>query len=157
LQYGQSGNFDTGSRKVIYIGKCETARIVGISGNTLTISVHPTLSGAGLRNGYPVGTPIELVKVVTYSWGTMSSARPYGHYLKRFENDGSGIAEWQKMIAGNIEDIQLTPDNKTCRDFTITITGRTSAEDFRYTDPVKGDHYRRNTITVSCQSRQPDW
>lgn len=150
LQSGQGAKFDTSKKKVIFVGRCENARIVSISGDTLTVSVDPTASGFGLRYAYPDGTPVELVQVVTYSWG--NDYAPYGQYLKRWENIGTVANEWQKMIASNIEDFQITGVGKR---YSISISGRTGQMDPWYKDPVKGDHYRRTQMSINCQSRQP--
>jgi hypothetical protein len=150
LQSGQGSQFNTARKRIIYIGRCETARIVSIADDTLTVSVDPTSSGLGLRYAYPIGTPVELVKVVTYSWG--NDYAPYGQYLKRWDNDDVTIVEWQKMIASNIEDFQITGAGKR---YVVSMSGRVANMDPWYTHPTRNDHYRRTTVAITCQSRQP--
>jgi prepilin-type N-terminal cleavage/methylation domain-containing protein len=67
LGSGQGAAFNASDQRVIMVGKTETARITGMSGDTLTISTDASISGRGLRNPYPAGAPVELVKLVTYS------------------------------------------------------------------------------------------
>lgn len=62
LHSGEEANFDTSTKKLIYIGGLELARVTGVSGSTLTVSKHPSLT-AGLHNMYPAGTSIELIEV----------------------------------------------------------------------------------------------
>lgn len=148
---GQVTNFNTTDRKIIYIGRTESARITAISGNTLTVSTSPT-AAQDLKFRYATNTPVELVKVITYSWGDASSQYPHTQYLKRSDNITTYAAEWHKMLANSIEDFQIAGSGGR---FTITITGRTRLQDARYVDPVKGDHYRRISYSMDTVVRQP--
>jgi Tfp pilus assembly protein PilW len=151
LQSGQATNFNTTDRKIICIGHTECARIVSIAGDTLTVSSSPT-SVNSLKFRYGVGASVELVKVITYSWGDGSSTYPHTQYLKRWDNVTSFDAEWKKMAASNIEDFQISGTNKV---YTISLTGRTAKKDLMYVHPVKNDNYRRVTYSVQAAVRQP--
>ena len=151
LQSGQGASFNTSSRKVLFLGKTETLRVTGVSGDTLTISRDPTVNGLGVRNAYPAGSQIELVKVVTYSWSSDTSTYPYSPHLRRDENIGAFSYDWQKMTAGNIEDFQVSLGAATNSFF---LTARTSEQDLKYVHPTKGDHYRRVTLDTSFTVRQ---
>lgn len=156
---GQGTNFNTSTRKVIYIGRSETARITAISGDTLSISTSPTASDS-LNFGYGKGSSVELIKVITYSWGDDSATYPYTKYLKRYDNVRTYPKEFYKMIASNIEDFQISgqgeiPGQGMGADYKVTITGRATKEDISYTHPVKKDHYRRLSYTMDATTRSP--
>jgi len=146
---GQGSEFNTTDKKVIYIGRTETARIVGVAGDTLTISIHPTLS-KGLRYDYQPGTPIELVRVVRYEIRNPVGVYPFEPHLIREMADETYTAEWHKMCAGNIEDLQIT---RNTHSVDLALTGRTSKPDRYYTHPVTGDHFRRMDLTRRIQPR----
>lgn len=152
LQSGHGAYLNTTTKRVIYIGKTETARITAINGDVLTISTDPGMS-KGLLFSHASGAPIELVKVQTYSWGEGSSSYPYTQYLKRWDNYTSYDAEWKKMVAGNISDFQI--EAVSHKDFRITLTGKASSPDRAYRDPTYGDKYRRIAYSVDAYSRRP--
>lgn len=151
LQSGQATNFNTTDRKIICIGRTEPARIVSIAGDVLTVSSSAT-SLNSLKFRYAAGASVELVKVITYSWGDGSSAYPYTQYLKRWDNVAPVGAEWEKMTASGIEDFQISGIGT---EYTITLTGRTAKKDLMYRHPTKGDNYRRVTYSVAATVRQP--
>lgn len=151
VKSGQGTNFNTTNRRVIYIGRTETARITGISGDTLTVSSSATLN-RDLAFRFASNAPVELVKVITYSWGDASSTYPHTQYLKRSDNVTTYAAEWHKMLAGSIEDFQI---QGTGNRFTISVTGKTPKADPGYVHPVRNDHYRRLTYSVDSVIRQP--
>ncbi len=142
--------FNTKDKKVIYIGRTETARVVARVGNTLTISRDPVVTEKGLRYAYEVGTPIELVRVVEYAWQDATTSYPFEPHLTRSEMERDYAAPWQSMCAGNIDDLQATRVGYDCD---IVLTGRTSEPDPHYTHPEEGDHYRRLTLTRSVYPR----
>jgi hypothetical protein len=146
---GEGAQFNTTDRKVIYIGRTETARVLGVAGDTLTISVHPTLS-RGLRYDYQAGTPIELVRVVRYEIRSPVAVYPFEPHLIREMADQTYGAEWQKLCAGNIEDMQITRNNHSVD---LALTGRTSRPDPNYTHPVEGDNFRRMNLARRIQPR----
>jgi prepilin-type N-terminal cleavage/methylation domain-containing protein len=137
---GDGEKFNTTDRKILYIGKSETVRIVAVAGDTLVISRDPTDNGKGLKHSYEAGTPVELVRAVTYRWVDATSTYPFQPHLTRESLDQDYAAEWQKITAGNIDDFQVTTDTYA---LDVEVVGRTAKEDSHYTDPDHGDHYRR--------------
>ncbi|MBN1676387.1 MAG: prepilin-type N-terminal cleavage/methylation domain-containing protein [Kiritimatiellae bacterium] len=152
LRPGEAGQFNTTDRNVLYVGRCETVRVVGQSGDTVTISRDPVLEGKGLRNAFAAGAPVELVKAVIYACRPAGNEFPRQPYLVRNDAAVSVAVEWQNMVAGHIEDFQVARGTNS---LTIEITGRTRAPDPRYTDPVHGDGYRRMTLATEVTPRNP--
>jgi prepilin-type N-terminal cleavage/methylation domain-containing protein len=145
---------NTETKKIVYIGRHENA-VVTLSPddkarvNTITIDTDPMQAGEqGLTESYPPEiTPVELLKMVTYS--VVMDEKNYATptpILKRDEHTG-GHAQ---PLAENIEDLRLTRDGHI---LTIAITGRTAQPDPTYTHPVKGDGYRRLTLSARLHLR----
>jgi len=147
---GTGWRFNTSDSKMIFIGRMETARVVAVSGDELTISTHPTTAGNGLAYSYPAATPIEQVQVVTYYLDTSSTNFPYQPYMMRDDNLGLLTNDLQKMVAVGIEDLQMTVQTNKV---TIEVHGRTEAPERGYTDPDKGDHHRRRTLATAIRPR----
>jgi prepilin-type N-terminal cleavage/methylation domain-containing protein len=134
-----SRKFNTTTKKVVYIGRNESGVVTGISGRILTIDTDPLTPGLqGLRWSYPVDTPVELLKVVTYSISNNT--------LRRNENTGGGA----QPLAENIEVLRVTASDNS---LTLTLTGRTTNPDVRYTHPTKGDSYRRIVLSSRVKLR----
>lgn len=152
LASGEGARLNTYNKKVIFVGKTESARVVSISGDTLTISTDATASGVGLRYSYPAGAVIELIKVITYDWKNDPYNYPYVPHLRRDDSTGSFSYEWQKITASHIEDFQA---NSTTGGVAIAITGRSSRPDANYLHPQVGDRYRRRTVEMECRIRRP--
>ncbi|NQT92357.1 MAG: hypothetical protein HQ559_06320 [Lentisphaerae bacterium] len=137
---GTGSQFDSTTRKVVFLGQLETVRVLSVSGDDLTISTHPTLSGEGLSRAYPAGTPLELVKVITYSLDLSPTGFPHRSYMLRDDNTGILTNDLQKMVAVGIDDLQATFATNMA---TISMRVRASGPERGYTDPVEGDEYRR--------------
>lgn len=150
LASGTGSQFNTSDRKVIYIGRLETARIVSVAGDQLTISTHPTSTGEGLDYAYPAGTPIERVEIVTYSCHLSTAGFPYRPFLMRDNHLGVLTNDLQKMVAVGIENLQATASNVYVR---ITVTGKAEDPEHQYTHPTEGDHYRRTTRSAAVTPR----
>jgi hypothetical protein len=146
LQSGQGARFNASRNKLIYIGKAELARVVAVSGDVLTISSDPSLNGKGVRFGAPAGSAVELVKVITYEWSNDTTTYPFRPHLRRHDNTDTLVYGWQKMIANNIEDFQITPVGTAYR---VDIRGRTDQPDRHF----GGDGYRRMTLTSQVTPR----
>ncbi|NQT92661.1 MAG: hypothetical protein HQ559_07865 [Lentisphaerae bacterium] len=142
--------FDTTTRKVIYIGKTELARIVSIAGFRMTISTDPVSAGAGLEYDYPAGTPVELVQVVSYYCNNNPTNFPYRPFLAKDDNRGLIAREAQKIVAVGIENLQA---RQTSNAVAIVLTARTAEPDTAYTHPVAGDHYWRKTVNSDVTLR----
>jgi hypothetical protein len=150
LESGEGAVFDTGSRSVIYVGRMETARVVNRSGDTLTVSAHPSEAGHGLVNAYPSGTAIERVDVVTYSCRQGTGVFADQPYLSRDDHSNESPTEWLTMAAAYIEDFQVTWDTYALM---IDVSGRCSKESPVYTHPTEGDRYRRLTVSTRIVPR----
>jgi type IV pilus assembly protein PilW len=147
LQSGEGANFDTSRRKVIFIGKSELARVVAVNGDSLTISIDPTVNAKGLRYDYPADAPVELIKVVTYSWSNNPNDYPQKPHLERDDNLDTLSYSWQRMVAGNIENFQVVPVGTA--GYRVDISGRTDKRDNRF----GGDGYRRMTMSSQIAPR----
>ena len=110
----EAGKFNLNEKKLISIDGLENVIITDISTNTLSIN-------QGLRRDYGVGTPLYLVKVITYSIVEENNTV----ILKRNENTGGG----SQPLAENIEDLQIAQSGDS---FIISITARTSKVDPDY-------------------------
>jgi prepilin-type N-terminal cleavage/methylation domain-containing protein len=134
-----SANFNIWDRSVLYIGREEMARVVSVSHNRVTVSTDPLLNGQGLGRPYPAGTEVELVQVIRYM--TDSLITPH---LQREDSAKDYAFDWQKMVAGNVEDFQVSRYGDAIN---IELTGKIQSPDPNYTHPDTGDHYRRVTLS----------
>ena len=130
-------------QSVIFLGRSETVRVLSIAGSSVTVSTHPTES-KGLRYAYPAGAPLELVKVRRYTLENHPTQYPFSPYLARTDTGEVNTHAWTKMMAGDIEDLQLVADGYSVL---IDITGRVAHPDSRYRDPDRLDGYRRLTLS----------
>jgi len=140
---------NTSDKKVIVIGHLETARVISNAGNTLTISTHPT-DNVGLAYSFEAGAPVEVVSVITYQVVNNPSLYPYGPHLQRIDSTTEFPYDWQRMAAGNIENMQITADGTA---IDIEIQGRSARPEYLYTDPNTGDHYRRYRLSTTIRRR----
>lgn len=141
-------NFNTSAKRVLFIGRCETARVVSRAGNILTISTDPT-SSSGLKYSYPVGTTLELVKVLVFEPVRENAySYPREPHLIRYDRSQTWVIySWQRMLSSYIEDVQYTLNGDNT--MTITVQGRTSKESPFYTDPNENDGFRRVTMSTT--------
>lgn len=132
---------NTTTESTIFIGGFENAQVTAISGSgqILTIDTDPNLAGnQGLARNYSAGSEVNIVRAVTYSLS--------GITLVRDENCGAGA----QTVAENIENLQLSFANNIVN---ISLTARSSSQDPNYRDPLRGDHYRRKTLTSNVNVR----
>jgi hypothetical protein len=147
VEPGTGGRFNLFDRKLLFIGQLEHARIVSMSGDALTITTSPNASGAGLKNGYPPGTPIELVSVTTYDCNPSPAGFPFTPYLLRYVNQSTPPIDVAEGIAAlDIERFQVDLDASQAVD--ISLRGRTPLQDGNYVHPLFGDGYRRQTLAT---------
>jgi hypothetical protein len=132
-----------GNRRVIYIGRTETARVIAKSESQLTISTDPVVTGKGLRHAYPVGTPIEVVSTTTYRCVDNSDEMGGHRYLVRDTGAADITQDWQRMLAADIDDFQVAQTNYAIN---VSVAARTRKPLINYTDEEKGDSFRRMTI-----------
>jgi len=145
LNSGEGAQFDDWSRRVLHVGRCETARVVSRSGDLLTISVDPLLDNKGLLYDHPVGTCVELVKVVSYTCHLATNLHPARTFLLRDDSYGISVQNWEQAIAGHIENLRASNDFYTV---TLQVTGRTSEPTVDYVDQAMGDSYRRMAVAT---------
>ena len=137
VQPGEGNEFNATEKKVIFIGKSETVRIESVSGDTLTITAHPTQSGVGVAEDYPANTQVELVLIRSYERVEPGHDYPGRPYLARDQNLPSQFAfYWQRMIALGTKDFQLTQTDNRMQ---ILIEGKASVKD---NQAVTTDKYR---------------
>ena len=152
LLSGAGSEFDLGNKKYICIGGLETHTITDITGNTITLS-------EGLINRYDTGTPVYMVKAITYrlGWDTKVPSMPV---LRREDNTKGGGAF---ALAENIENLQLVytltdgsetdlPANPSnIRMVRVMVTARTGISDLEFKGGTGG--FRRRTVTSNIQVR----
>ncbi len=144
-----SAKFDLARRKVIYIGECELARIVGISGNVLNISTDPA-SIKGLRFRHALGAPVELVKVYEYTVDNSMPSSGIPTCLKRTDL-GSESAFWfQDVVAAGIDDLQVARNGNMA---SVFLRARSLMPEAHHTDSEVGDHFRRLSASNSVCMR----
>lgn len=147
LGSGEGAAFNDSDRKLLFLGKLETARVVSVSGDTLTISTHPS-QAIGLDRKYPAGTRVELISVRSYELNSQTASYPYTPHVTRDNNQSNVYTyAWERLIASHIEDLQLVQTNNQV---SIEITGRASVKDFTYEGRGEGDLYRRLTVSSSA-------
>jgi len=136
---GEGANFNPVDRRAFFLGRNQAGVVQTVVGDTLTVDMDPVTPGnQGMAVDYPAGTPIEVVKVVTYHL--------VGTTLMRDENLGEG----DQPVVDNIEDFQVTRVGNTV---TASLTARAAKPDPDYTDPDHGDGYRRLTYAPQVELR----
>jgi prepilin-type N-terminal cleavage/methylation domain-containing protein len=133
---------DTGglvSGDVLGLGT-ETVTITAVSNNNITVDTDPDTAGNQPITGtYPAGTiinPIPVFRVTAVQYGI----DPYTGSFTREDRAVGAVAE----LAGNIQDIQITPDDQNDQSFyTITLTARTRNPDPDY---VQNQGYRERVL-----------
>jgi prepilin-type N-terminal cleavage/methylation domain-containing protein len=144
VEPGTTDKFNTMEKSVIYVGRCELARITAIMDNTLTITTNPDGVAKGLQFDYPAGSPIELVEVRTYSIGTPDTGAGPEPCLERNPNNEDEYYWFQNVITTGIDDFQVSKEDALV---TVLLQGRSRDVDTMYTDPIYGDAHRRIAIT----------
>ena len=140
--------FNTFDKSIIFIGRTSTARILGINGNALTISLHPTHNN-GLRFDFPAGSPVELVKEYRYRWYNAADY-PYYPFLSRQDSGADYSRQWMKVTAGYIEDFQVARNGDLLE---VAITAIVAHPDRHYHHPEKDDPFRRATLASTIKPR----
>ena len=140
---GGGANFANSSCRVVYIGRCELARVTAVNGNTLTVSTDPSIS-AGLKYAHAAGEPVELVQVLRYSIAPPESGWQIGSYLKREDFSGNTTAWYQSGVTDGLEDLQATRTGAVVR---VALRGVSRSPERGWRDPVFGDSFRRITLT----------
>lgn len=123
LNSGAGSEF-TSSRRLVFIGRCELARVTAVSGDTLSISTLPTTS-MGLNYAHAAGTPVEIVDVVRYSVYPASGSNP--PFLRRERTTRTSEALTSQLVAEGIEGLKITRNGT--RAFDIVLSGRALVRD----------------------------
>ena len=145
LQPGESGKFDTSTKSLIFVGRCELARILNISGDAMTVTTDLDDYSQGLKHAYPAGAPVELVQIVTYSVDNMEmdGDQPF---LKREDYTGDTAYWFQQVVTTGIEDLQIEQNDTLVK---VEMRGRSLEVDTGLPggDGYYNDNYRRMTMT----------
>ena len=128
-----SAQLNATTQRLLLIGDSENAMITNVNSTAITIDTNPLVSGnQGLARGYPQGTPVYRVDVMTFSVSTSASQ------LLRNDAHGGGAAaavegitnlQVATVTAGKAYDITLTAsspqvDALTGRVFTTSLRSR---------------------------------
>jgi hypothetical protein len=150
LKAGQGAKFNNSTKKVVLIGKLELARVLSVAGDKVTISKDPSSAGIGLSYDHSVDTPVELVKIVSYSCSSITNTTPPLIFLMRDDHTGDLPNAVDRIYAVGVENFQVSA---TSNSVTMALTGRTTLEDERYTHPTEGDGYRRSDLQTRVTLR----
>jgi len=138
-----SGVVNTGTRRIVFLGRLETLRVISLAGSVLTFSTDPLVAGVGLEYDYPVGVPLERVHVRHYEIVNNAGSYPFRPYLSLTDTAVDYVGNWSKMVAADVIDLQFT---RTDYSVTAEISCRTRSIDGRYVHPDENDHYRRHRV-----------
>ncbi len=143
----QASQFNTTNRRLVYIGRFELARVVGVNGNVLAVSSSPT-SALPLKHAHAAGSPVERVSALTYSCIQSTYYYPYKPHMIREDYLGTMPYSWQRIVASGIENLRFDREPGT-KLVSIEVSGRSSRRDPFYRDPTGvNDGYRRSTIST---------
>ena len=118
---------NTGNKSLLLVDGAENARVISISGSTVTIDTDPvTVGNQGLSRSYPQNTPVYRVDVATFSIVTNSGVSQ----LVRNDNQGAGAL----AVADDITGLQITTV-AAGSEYQITVSGTSTA-----VDPVTNTH-----------------
>ncbi|MGH7858233.1 MAG: prepilin-type N-terminal cleavage/methylation domain-containing protein [Candidatus Binatia bacterium] len=136
LTLSSTSGLNTTNRRLIRIGATENAHVKSVSGSSVTIDTDPgRSSNQGLSRGYPAGTPICRVDVVTFDVATDASTGVPALRLNR--NQGAGT----EPVVEGISDFQATTI-ESGRRYAITLTARSERN-----DPLLGSFLTRQMST----------
>ena len=137
---------------IIRIGdNTEFAKIISVSGHTLTIDTDPSTAGnQGMADNHPSGEPLREVNIITYTVFNEDNDSSYEYHtaghpvLKRKHND----AEYVEISEG-IEDFQIIPHAPPR--YKVKMITRTSTQ----ADYVEGaeDGYKRTELLADFRIR----
>ncbi len=122
-----------GSGDVLSLGP-NTLTITAVSTSTITVDTDlDTAGNQGITGSYPTGTiinPIPVFRVTAVEYTVDSDSGCLTRGDRAVIADGGTSAD----LAGNIQDIQITPDDQNDQAwYTITLTARTEKPDADYT------------------------
>jgi len=115
-----SGSLDAGSKSLLLINEADNVVVTAVAANVVTIDSDPTTAGAqGTTRGYPAGTPVCRVDIVTYDVDTTRQL------LRVDYHNGSG----PQPVLDNIANLKITPTAPGLRQYRLTLTARSSQND----------------------------
>jgi prepilin-type N-terminal cleavage/methylation domain-containing protein len=128
----------------------ETVTVTAVSNNSITVDTDPDTAGnQGISGTYPGGTiinPIPVFRVTALEY----SVDPYSGTLLRRDR-AMGTQQSPIELAGNIQEIQITPDDQNDQAFyTVTLSARTRAPDPEY---VQNQGYRQRILQSTVKLR----
>jgi prepilin-type N-terminal cleavage/methylation domain-containing protein len=135
-------DLNTTNKRLIYVNDAQSALILSITGNVISIDTDPATGGPqGTARAYTAGTPICRVDVVTYSVDTATQT------LREDLNQGAGA----QVVIDGITNFKVTstaaPSGGKAK-YQITLTARSSKP-----DPQSGSYITRSlTSTVSVRN-----
>lgn len=153
LRSGQGAEFNTSNKKLIYVGGLELARVTSVSGDTLTVSKHPSLT-AGLHNRYPAGTAVELVEVREFYIDPNGGPQNEPALMMDDQSGSSGYIEninqllHSDIAAIGIEQMLITVSGD---EYSIELTGVALEPDPTYDEHADG--LRRLTLRQNIKMR----
>jgi len=145
-----ASKFNLTNRKLIYVGECELARIVGMANNILTISTDLTSPTKGLKYAYPVGAAVELIKVYTYSVDNTFQNADFRSCLRRIDLADTSTYWFENVVTLGIEQLAVRQNGKS---IDVAIRGSSTKTDMTHVDPEFGDHYHRISVSNSVYMR----
>ncbi|MCL6582922.1 MAG: prepilin-type N-terminal cleavage/methylation domain-containing protein [bacterium] len=129
----------------------EFARIVSVSGHTLTIDTNPAVAGnQGLAKNYPAGSPVREINIITYAVINEKNDPAHLHHtaghpvLKRKHNESDYLD-----VAEDVEDLQIIP--ATFPNYKLYLITRTSSPgDYTIRS---ADNYKRTELVADFRLR----
>ena len=111
----------------------ETITVTAVTNNTITVDTDlETAGNQGISGTYPGGTVINPVPVFRVS-AVEYTIDPYSGCFLREDKAVAAAGGEAARLAGNIQDLQITPDDQDDQSFyTVTLTARTKSPDGDY-------------------------
>lgn len=157
--------FGPSDRRLIFVGKSETLRIVSHTSDGVVVSAHPSANGQGMRYAYAAGTPVEILSEVHYeimpdgAWGgnfpflaRIDSMTEYNFFRSSGGNNfyGKKGIDGLTVSAAFIEDLRF---QRQSGGIEVMLRARTSQPDGHFVHPTFEDPYRRMTLTSLVRPR----
>ena len=130
LNAGEGANFNTTTLQDISIGAAENAKVMSVTGDSLTIDTNPSVGGnQGLALLEPANTYACLVTWVTYSLGANNTLYIDSHQGQGNQAVAQDISAMTLSVTGKLLTINLTgstanPDRTTGQYITSQVTNQ---------------------------------
>jgi Tfp pilus assembly protein PilW len=117
LTVSSTSGLNTTNKRLVSLDITENAQVTTVNNSTtLTIDTDPASGLQGLKNAYPAGTPLCLVRIDTYSVDSTNYRLMLNH------NDGSGA----NILVDGIQNMKITVSNLK---YQIVLTARSDRKD----------------------------